>query len=49
MYFNFNYTVFAGSESNGEQSAVFNSTEAPSKGLSSSESQPVGDKSAYSR
>lgn len=38
-----------GSESNGEQSAEFNSTEAPSKGLASSESQPVGDKVAYSK
>ncbi|NXJ16229.1 THYG protein, partial [Odontophorus gujanensis] len=38
-----------GSESNGEQSAEFNSAEAPSKGLAFNESQPVGDKVAYSR
>ncbi|NXC46593.1 THYG protein, partial [Penelope pileata] len=38
-----------GSANNGEQSAENNPTEAPSEGLASRESQPVGDKVAYSR
>uniref|UniRef100_A0A8B9DLV5 Thyroglobulin n=2 Tax=Anser cygnoides TaxID=8845 RepID=A0A8B9DLV5_ANSCY len=38
-----------GSASNGEQSAENSSSEAPSEGVTSQESQPVGDKVAYSR
>lgn len=49
IYLNLNYIVFAGSASNGEQSSENSSSEAPSEGVTPQESQPVGDKVAYSR